>query len=495
MPKDFFAVARTTSLHSLAVGAKIHVIGVCGVAMAQIAVALAERGFRVSGSDKEFYQPMKGLLERSPVSIQTGYSTSNVPSDVDLVVIGNSISYGNPEVEVVEQRNLPYTCFPQILQEVAIAGKHSIVVTGTHGKSTTTAIIATVLMRHGKEPSYFVGGIANGLPQSLAVGKGKYSVVEGDEYDSAFFAKVPKFSFYTPDTAVVNAIEYDHADIYPNVEAIETEFKKLVTNLKADGTAICCVDFPFVKRLVSEWRSSAQCKLVTFGSDAEADYSIEARETKGFSQVVRVRGPKGELVQFSIPMVGEYNARNALAALIVSEIVGLERGKTIEALGDFKAVKRRQEVRASKDGVVLIEDFAHHPTAVRETVEAVREAFPTAQLWAVFEPRSNTSRRKVFQEAYVKAFHGADRVILKDVVARAIDTDVELIDVSVLSDTISASGVPSVCLKDVAAIRHYLWSNITPPAGERDVRHVIFVMSNGSFDGLPQLLQEDIEKV
>lgn len=495
MPKDFFAVERTTSLDSLAVGAKIHVIGVCGVAMAQVAVALAERGFRVSGSDKEFYQPMKGLLESSPVSIQTGYAASNVPGDVDLVVIGNAISYGNPEVDVVEQRNVPYTCFPKILQEVAIAGKHSIVVTGTHGKSTTTAMIATVLTGQGKEPSYFVGGIANGLPQSLAVGTGGYSVVEGDEYDSAFFAKVPKFSFYTPDTVVVNAIEYDHADIYPNIEAIEKEFTKLVTSLKPNGTAICCIDFPIVKRLLSEWRESAQCRLVTFGSDTEADYAIQARETEGFSQVVHVRGPKGEALRFSIPMVGEYNARNALATLIVSETVGLERHKTAEALRAFKAVKRRQEVRASNSGVVLIEDFAHHPTAVRETVEAVREAFPDAQLWAVFEPRSNTSRRKVFQDAYVKAFHGADRVVLKDVVARAIDTNVELIDVSVLSDTISASGVPSVCLKDVDAIRGHLWSNIVPGSSGKDARHVIFVMSNGSFDGLPQLLQEDIEKL
>lgn len=492
MPKDFFKVSSTTSLQSLRPGAKIHVIGVCGVAMAQLSVALTDRGFVVSGSDKEFYEPMKSLLARSAVETKTGYQREHVPTDADLVVIGNAISYGNPEVDVVEELNLPYTCFPKILQEVAIAGKHSVVVTGTHGKSTTTALIATLLLQDNREPSYFVGGIAQGLPQSLAVGKGGFSVVEGDEYDSAFFAKVPKFSFYTPDTVVVNAIEYDHADIYPNVEAIEAEFNKLITGLSKTGTAVCCIDFPIVKRLVSEWKRSAQCEILTFGADPEADYSIVSRETTGFSQKVTVTGPGIGGCTFEIPMVGEYNARNALAAVIVSQIVGMELGKTVEYLAAFKAVKRRQEVRARKDGVVLIEDFAHHPTAVAQTVEAVREAFPKARLWAVFEPRSNTSRRKVFQDDYVKAFRKADRVILKNAQARAIDTGIELIDVKVLSDQITASGVTSVCLDDVTAIREHLWREIPRVAGSKEANDVVFVMSNGSFDGLNEHLQRDL---
>jgi UDP-N-acetylmuramate: L-alanyl-gamma-D-glutamyl-meso-diaminopimelate ligase len=495
MPKDFFAVDRTTSLHSLSSGARIHVIGVCGVAMAQIAVALSERGFRVSGSDKEFYEPMKSLLGRSKVETKTGYAPDNVPLDASLVVIGNSISYGNPEVDVVEKHNLSYTCFPKILQEVAIAGKHSIVVTGTHGKSTTTALIATILLQSGKEPSYFVGGVAQGLPNSLTVGKGGFSVVEGDEYDSAFFAKVPKFSFYTPDTVVVNAIEYDHADIYANVEAIEAEFTKLVTGLKKGSTAICCIDFPIVKRLVAEWRSKSPCSIITFGRDPEADYCITHRESVGMSQRVTVKSaPLGEIT-FSLPIVGEYNARNALAALIVSKTIGLDIAQTFEIMGSFQSVKRRQEVRAQKGGVVLIEDFAHHPTAVQQTVEAVREAFPTARLWAVFEPRSNTSRRKVFQNDYVNAFKKSDRVVLKNVTARAIDSGIELIDVSTLSDSITASGVSSVCLENVDAIREYLWSDIKPSRDATGVTDVVFVMSNGSFDRLNELLKEDLERL
>jgi UDP-N-acetylmuramate: L-alanyl-gamma-D-glutamyl-meso-diaminopimelate ligase len=448
--------------------------------MAQVSIALTERGYRVSGSDKEFYEPMKSLLAKSAVETKVGYQAEHVPTDADLVVIGNAISYGNPEVDVVESLNLRYTCFPKILQEVAIAGKHSVVVTGTHGKSTTTALIATLLLQHGKEPSYFVGGVAQGLPQSLAVGKGGFSVVEGDEYDSAFFAKVPKFSFYTPDTAIINAIEYDHADIYANVEAIEAEFTKLVEGLKPEGTAVCCIDFPRVKRLVSEWRGKARCRIVTFGRDPEADYVITERKAEGFSQQVSV---------------GEYNARNALAGLITTQICGLDLKKTIEFLGTFRAVKRRQEIRASKDGVVLIEDFAHHPTAVEQTVEAIREAFPAARLWAVFEPRSNTSRRKVFQKDYVRAFAKANHAVLKNVAARAIDSGHELIAVSELSKDISASGVPSVCLDDVNAIREFLWSNIKPSPGVKEAKDVVFVMSNGSFDGLNELLQRDLEKV
>jgi UDP-N-acetylmuramate: L-alanyl-gamma-D-glutamyl-meso-diaminopimelate ligase len=497
MPKEYFNVGGTTSLTSIPAGSLIHVIGVCGVAMAQVAIALTERGFSVTGSDKEFYEPMRTLLSNSQVVTKTGYVAEHVPRDAALVVIGNAVSYGNPEVDVVEKLGLPYTCFPKILQEVAIAGKHSIVVCGTHGKSTTTAMIASVLLNAGRKPSYFVGGVAQGLPQSLAVGTGNVSVVEGDEYDSAFFAKVPKFSFYTPRTAIVNAIEFDHADIYPNVEAIEAEFSKMVNALPADGCAICCIDFPSVKRLVGEWKRVAQCSFITFGRDAEATYRIESRMQRGFEQQVTIAGPSGERIVFSLPLVGEYNARNALATLLAMDRVGVQRDEAIQLLGGFKRVKRRQEVRLNTGGVLLIEDFAHHPTAVKETIEAVREAFPQAVLTAVFEPRSNTSRRKVFQADYIRAFAKASRVFLKHVTARTIDAGVELLDVATLSDDISASGVPCACLPDVDAIRAAIWEKVKkdPSLGEVEVdgvREVIVVMSNGSFDGLNEKLEADL---
>ena len=495
MPKEFFKVENTTSLHSIAPGSKVHVIGVCGVAMAQLSTALADRGYVVTGSDKEFYEPMRSLLAASPVKTFEGYAASNVPEGVSLVVIGNAISYGNPEVDVVEQKNLPYTCFPKLLQETAIAGKHSIVVSGTHGKSTTTAMVASMLISLGKEPSYFVGGIAKGLPKSLAVGTGGFSVVEGDEYDSAFFAKVPKFSFYTPQTVVVNAIEFDHADIYPNVEAIEAQFTSMIKDLPEDGTAVCCIDFPRVKSLVAEWKKTTRCKFITFGRDAEANYQITARAPKGLSQKVSVSIRGGESFDMLIPVVGEYNARNALAATIVGDVAGFNRGDVLSALGKFERVKRRQEVRCFEGGVMLIEDFAHHPTAVKETIEAVREAFPSTQLVAIFEPRSNSSRRKVFQSDYVAAFKLADVAILKNVTARASDAGQELLDVQTLSDEIGRTGVSSVCLSDVKAIQTHVWSFVAK--GDQTVSSevpaaVVVVMSNGSFDGLIEMLERDV---
>lgn len=496
MPKDHFSIENTTSLQDLKKGSKIHVIGVCGVAMAQLAIGLSEKGFVVSGSDKEFYEPMKSLLAGSAVSISEGYNKDNVPSDVALVVIGNSISYGNPEVTVVEELNLNYTCFPKLLAELVISGRHSIVIAGTHGKSTTSALIATLLLEDKRYPSYFVGGVAQSLPQSLAIGSGDYAVVEGDEYDSAFFAKVPKFSFYAPDTLVINAIEFDHADIYPNVEAIETHFNSLVVGLEGTATAVCCVDFPRVKRLVSEWRDTAKCEILTFGSSSEADFRIVEREVIGLGQRITVTGPGLGGCTIELPLVGEYNARNALAAVIVSQIIGMELGKTSEYLSQFKAVKRRQEVRAKRGGVILIEDFAHHPTAVAHTVDAIRESFPAARLWAVFEPRSNTSRRKVFQADYIAAFKRADSVILRNVTARSADSALELIDVERLSSEISASGIPARCFDSAQEIRDYLWGEIKlsqeEEGGLEAPRDVVLVMSNGGFEGLVGMLEGDM---
>jgi UDP-N-acetylmuramate: L-alanyl-gamma-D-glutamyl-meso-diaminopimelate ligase len=494
MAKDYFSIQNTTSLNSLKKGDRIHVIGVCGVAMAQLAITLNEIGFSVSGSDKEFYQPMKSILSRSAVSILQGYKRENVPRDAALVVIGNSISYGNPEVTVVEELALKYTFFPKLLAEIVISGRHSIVVAGTHGKSTTSALIATLLLEDQREPSYFVGGVAQSLPHSLAVGSGAYAVVEGDEYDSAFFAKVPKFTFYDADTLVINAIEFDHADIYPNVEAIDSQFNSLVVGLKSTATAVCCIDFPRVRKLVAEWRRSAKCEILTFGCSSDADFRIVEREVSGFGQRVTVTGPGLGGCTLELPLVGEYNARNALAAIIVSQIIGMELGKTSEYLGRFKSVKRRQEMRARRGGVVLIEDFAHHPTAVAQTVDAIRESFPAARLWAVFEPRSNTSRRKVFQADYIEAFKRADSVILRDVTARDADRDLELIDVGRLSAEISASGVPARCFSSAQDIRNYLWGEIDRSQREDSptVRDVILVMSNGGFEGLVGTLEGDL---
>lgn len=482
MPKSHFSIDNVTSLASVPKGGRIHVVGVAGVAMAQLAVELTKQGFLVSGSDKDFYEPMGSFLRNSSVTLFKGYGATNVPSSVDLVVIGNAVSYENVEVGVVEQRNLPYTCFPRMLHETIIEGKRSIVVTGTHGKSTTTALIASTLLKLGGDPSYFVGGIAQDLPMSLARGEGAYSVVEGDEYDSSFFAKVPKFSFYHPDICVINAIEYDHADIYPDVESIIRVFREMVVKMPAHGTVLCCIDYPHVKNLVEELRGQVSTRIVTFGCSPDADIAIVRREQVGLSQRVTSRTETQGEFTFCIPMSGVYNAKNALVTIIVAMMSGHSLENVCEAVASCKAVKRRQEVRYDKHGVTLIEDFAHHPTAVHETLSGLREAFPGRKIWGIFEPRSNTSRRKVFQEPYVSAFKSADEVVLCQVVSREIDANQELLDVETLSARIGEGGTSSRVLPDAKAIEELLLDHV----GSNDV---IVIMSNGSFGGLPQSLE------
>jgi UDP-N-acetylmuramate: L-alanyl-gamma-D-glutamyl-meso-diaminopimelate ligase len=485
MAKSDFSISKTTTLGSIPKGGRVHVIGVSGVAMAQLAVELSKQGYLVSGSDKDFYEPMGSYLRNSSVTLFKGYSAENIPLAVDLVIVGNAVSYENVEVLAVEQRQLSYTCFPQALQELIIAGKHSIVVTGTHGKSTTSAMIASTLLKLGADPSYFVGGIAQDLPMSLHRGEGKWSVVEGDEYDSAFFAKVPKFTFYKPDTCIINAIEYDHADIYPDVESIVKEFRGLLLGLPDAGVAFCCVDYPHVRALVHELRGIIKGTIITFGCTTEADISIESRRQEGLTQFVTVVGAEIGRLEFSIPQSGVYNAKNALVTLLVALRAGFSREDTIRAVGSFKAVKRRQEVRFNKGGVTLIEDFAHHPTAVHETLSGLREAFPTKKIWGVFEPRSNTSRRKVFQEAYINAFQNADCALLCKVESRSIDANQELMDVGFLAEEISKTGVVAHALQDAKSIEDFLLREI----GENDL---IVVMSNGSFGGLPSALEQQL---
>ncbi|MEN9845459.1 MAG: hypothetical protein RIS36_606 [Pseudomonadota bacterium] len=485
MPKCHFSINNVTSLASVPKGGRIHVIGVAGVAMAQLAVELTKQGFLVSGSDKDFYEPMGSFLRNSSVTLFKGYGATNVPSSVDLVVIGNAVSYENVEVGVVEQRNLPYTCFPRMLHETIIEGKRSIVVTGTHGKSTTTALIASTIFKLGGDPSYFVGGIAQDLPRSLARGEGAYSVVEGDEYDSVFFAKVPKFSFYHPDICVINAIEYDHADIYPDVESIIRVFREMVVKMPAHGTVLCCIDYPHVRNLVDNVKGSTASSIVTFGTSPDADICIRRREQVGLSQRVTARTETQGEFTFSIPMSGVYNAKNALVTIVVAMMSGHSLEQACDAVATFKAVKRRQEVRYDKHGVTLIEDFAHHPTAVHETLSGLREAFPGRKIWGVFEPRSNTSRRKVFQEPYVSAFKNADEVVLCQVASRETDVNQELLDVDTLSSKIGEGGTSSRVFPDAKAIEEFLLTHI----GTNDL---IVVMSNGSFGGLPQSLESSL---
>jgi UDP-N-acetylmuramate: L-alanyl-gamma-D-glutamyl-meso-diaminopimelate ligase len=486
MTPEYFSRAQIHRIHDIPPESLIHVIGVSGVAMAQLAMLLAAQGYRVSGSDTEFFDPMGALLRASPVQLFSGYDRSHIAADVACVVIGNAVGRSNPEVLEVEERGLPYTIFPAALADLCIGDRHSIVVCGTHGKTTTTALGAVALKETGYDPSYFVGGEVIDLPASLHAGSGRWSIVEGDEYDSAFFAKIPKFLFYRPTTMILTSIEYDHADIYSDLTAVEAAFDSGVALLRDENVLVACSDDPGVERLIGRWRGRGP-RVVTYGTSPEASvhFSAQVGAESGNHQHVVVRGMRGDY-DFRLSLPGLHNARNAVGMLTALEAVGLDPVASSRALQTFRGVKRRQQVRVAEP-VTLIEDFAHHPTAVRETIAAIRSWYPHRRLIAVFEPRSNTSRRKVFEQSYAEAFDQADRVLLSAVTARERDKDVELMDTEALARQIRVRGVTCDARGSASLIAQTL-------EGEMANGDVVLVMSNGGFGGLLPLLEEAIKK-
>lgn len=486
MPKEYFSVSHCTNFPSLASGAKIHFIGVSGVAMGQLAVALAEAGFQVSGSDIRYYEPMGSFLRSSPVKLLEGYDAKNIPEQVDLVVIGNAIRYENAEVAAVEARQLPYTFLPKLIGEFLIADSHSIVVSGTHGKTTTTCLCAHLLRSLGQDPSYFIGGVVEDFGRSLHKGRGAYCVIEGDEYDSAFFAKLPKFHFYRPRTLIINALEYDHADIYANLEAIVAEFAKIALSVPEDGHILACIDFPELARLVRERKNEWKAKLLTFGESEAADFIIGKRKASLQGQEFLIHGtslPLAREWKIHIPHHGVYNARNACAAALLGYVLGGRQQDIEEALTKSPRPKRRQEVLVEAAEVTLIEDFAHHPTAVQQTLETLREIYPHHKIIAAFEPRSAASRRKIFQAEYLRAFQDADIAIISDVPKMDYDAGEQLLDVQELAREISHAGTPCESIAGVDAILAKIQAEEKAPC-------VVIVMSNGSFDGLAGKLRE-----
>lgn len=478
MPKEYFSADRITPLASVPPNGRIYFIGVAGVAMGQLAIALSKQGYQVAGSDKQFYEPMGGILRSSSVQLYEGYCADNLPTPPDLVVIGNAVSYGHPEVAVVEEHRYPYTSFPHLVREVVIGHRHSIVVAGTHGKTTTTAMAASALIRANLAPSIFVGGAVPELPQSLVVGEGKVSVVEGDEYDSAFFAKVPKFSLYGARTLVVNAIEFDHGDIYPNVEAIVAQFLHEVDRMPSGGTVIASSDYAAANPVIGRARARGDLTVLTFGS-ANADIILGATSHRGDYFVTPFSGVRQGEVRLLIS--GRYNAANAVAAALALETVGVPLGQTLSTLSSFHGVRRRLEQRAAQSGRVVIEDFAHHPTALREALEAVRLQYPDKRLIAVFEPRSNTSRSRVFFDEYLTAFARADVVAFLEPERRPGDRGDDLIDIPSLITRLGRPDRPAFSAPDAHGLANKL-------IAEFSTGTVVVVMSNGSCGGLVGML-------
>jgi UDP-N-acetylmuramate: L-alanyl-gamma-D-glutamyl-meso-diaminopimelate ligase len=456
---------------------RIHFIGICGTGMASLAAMLQEKGYEVTGSDEGIYPPMSGFLEERRIRVSPRYAIENLQPEPDLVVVGNALSRGNPEVEYILNFKLRYASFPETLEEFFLRGRSPLVVTGTHGKTTTTSMIAWVLRSAGFDPSLLVGGIAENFGASYALGAGPHFVVEGDEYDSAFFDKGPKFLHYLPEVAVVGNVEFDHADIYPSLEAVRTAFARFVNLIPERGFVAVGIDSP----AAAEVCRRTFCLKETFALDAPADWGarrIEAgAERTSFDLLYQ-----GKLFRrIELPLLGRYNVRNALAAAAVLHHVGVPEDDIRAGLESFRGVRRRLELRAEVEGVRIYEDFAHHPTAVRETIAAVREHLRPARLWAIWEPRSATSRRNIFQTEMAEALAGADFALFPPLFRPEKVPDGERFDLERLAADLERAGGRAWHLPDVERI-------IRKVCEEARAEDLVLILSNGSFENIYERL-------
>jgi len=459
-----------------------HLIGICGTAMASLAGMLQARGHLVTGSDQNVYPPMSTMLESLGIRVMQGYKSEHLTETPDCVVVGNAIPRGNPEVEEALNRKLLYRSQAEIVKEEFIRGRHSLAVAGTHGKTTTTSIASWVMDQGGLDPTFLIGGVAQNFGTSFRVTESDYFIIEADEYDTAYFDKGPKFMHYLPELAIVNNIEFDHADIYPDLNAVKLAFRRFMNLVPANGRLIAGWDSPNVRAVVESMGKRLFTTVETFGTTSEAKWQIrEPRFGAGLSAFKVFR--EGEFWgEFRTPLLGEFNLLNCLAVIVAADAWGVTRERISEALETFKNVKRRAEVRGEKRGITVIDDFAHHPTAVRETLRALRSRYEGRRLVAVFEPRSWSSRLSVFQKDYADAFTAADYVVIASVFdsqkvtekGRALNT-VELIE------DISRQGKPAFAFADAEQIL----SHLTPELREGDV---VAIMSNGGFGGIHEKL-------
>jgi UDP-N-acetylmuramate: L-alanyl-gamma-D-glutamyl-meso-diaminopimelate ligase len=453
---------------------RVHFIGICGTAMGTLAAMLKARGLEVQGSDHAVYPPMSEFLAGEHIRVLNGYDAAHITSDIDLVVIGNAISRGNVELETVLDRKVRYCSLPEAIRDHFLWNRRSIVLAGTHGKTTMTSLTGWLLTSAGEDPSMLVGGIALNFDGSYRLGSGRDFVIEGDEYDSAFFDKTAKFLKYLPDIAVVANLEYDHADIYPDMDALRLAFRRLVNLIPRKGLLLLGADCPEARTLAELARS----RVETFGIADDADW--RAGELTPVGDLTRFeltyrKEPQGH---FEVPLYGVHNVRNALAALAVGRAAGLSLDRLREGLRSFRGVRRRLEKRGEVRGVSVYDDFAHHPTAILETVRALRMAYPDRRIWAVFEPRSATSCRKVFQDDFVRAFaeSGADEVVLAAVFRASLPDD-ERLDVDAIVKELRKRDKHARSLPGSAEIVE----TITREAREGDL---VVLMSNGGFDGI-----------
>ncbi|MCP5066917.1 MAG: UDP-N-acetylmuramate dehydrogenase [bacterium] len=473
----------------------VHFVAIAGTGMGSLAGLLKNRGWEVTGSDEGVYPPMSTALENWGIPVQIGFDPSHVRERrPDLVVIGNAVRPDNAEARAAIDDGLQVLSFPDALYEHAIAGRHSLVVTGTHGKATTTSLIATLLYELGRDPSMLVGGLTVDFDGSFREGAGPDFVVEGDEYDTVFFDKTPKFLHYHPQTLVITSIEFDHADIYRDLEHIQEQFRILVSEMPAGGTIVAAAD----AKTIDEVLTDAPCPVVRYGVDqgrgSAGDFvavNLETDERGCLFDVLDACGGGEILARSRLGLVGGHNVANAMAGLLAVEASGASLREAAGVLERYRGVKRRQEIRGEAGGVLVIDDFAHHPTAVRATIEALAARHAGRRIVAVFEPRSNTSRRALFQHEYAKAFEGAGHVVIAKVgdapIYSATGEVKERLSADRLADDLVARGIPALACEDVDAIVRHLMSELAP--GD-----VVVTLSNGSFDGIWDKLLDRLDR-
>jgi UDP-N-acetylmuramate: L-alanyl-gamma-D-glutamyl-meso-diaminopimelate ligase len=446
----------------------VHFVGICGTAMASAAAAMKEKGFEVTGSDTNVYPPMSTFLADRKIEVMSAYSEKNLAHKPGLVVIGNAISRGNPEVEAVLDHKLRYCSLPELLKEFFMRGRRVLVVSGTHGKTTTTSLLTWVFEHNELNPSFLIGGIPNNLGQGARFTDSDWFIIEGDEYDTAFFDKRSKFVHYLPEVAIINNLEFDHADIFPDLASIQKSFSHMIRLVPHNGLLLANGDDPNVAPLLNV----NFCPVKRFGLGEE-------NAVRAFNLRLGPTASEFEIpsFKFHIDLVGELNVRNALAVVAAAKHCGLKNQQIQDAFSTFRGIKRRMEIKGIMGGVTVIDDFGHHPTAIRETLKALRLKFPSQKIWAVFEPRSNTTRRNVFQTELATAFSDADAVVVAEVAKlEQIAADQRLNPAQLMSD-LRAGGKPAEYLPSVDAIVDHLKKNVG--GGE-----VVCVFSNGGFGGI-----------
>lgn len=456
----------------------IHLIGICGTAMASLAGLLQQKGHRITGSDQAAYPPMSDLLRSLGIAIMEPFSEANLEPRPDLIIVGNAISRGNPEVEYMLDHKLPFTSMAAIIQQEFLPNRTSLVVSGTHGKTTTTSMLAWIHQVAAQQnppfaPSFLIGGVAENFGTSFQFQPGNRFLIEGDEYDTAFFDKGPKFMHYFPDELILTHVEFDHADIYPDLEAVKTAFRRLVNLVPRRGRIVAFDNSPHLRDCVQR----ALCPVEFYGAQPDSTWQVVELRQHGRQMQWSVLHNGHPWASFQMDLAGQHNAFNATAAAALAAGQGIPVPSIQQALASFRSVKRRLEVRAEINGITIIDDFAHHPTAIRETLRALRGAYPNARLWAVLEPRSNTLRRNVFERELTESLALADHILMAQVFKSEAVPQPERLQPENVIHGLIALGKPAALMPGVSAIVEAIAAGVHP--GD-----VIAILSNGGFDGI-----------